>query len=475
MYDLRDPYDDEEERDRIARELMGVSKPGHVPITEERDAPRTGDMPAPAQPRHEPHEHEPANMVDKDGFDWEMVGALLLDLGLNRGRGGGQIVGAYANNREASKRQKQAHKLRLEEIAARKGDRDMEDWRQTDASQRDWEAQGLRQQEINLSKDSFGLRKDTREDKLSPDTDASTTKTELVKRGAAARVRGAEEEKDELAETIAGNVANVATARSKAVTDEARNNPKDLTKAQIADDKRADEAAALRQEMAGVKADLDKEKNARAGEALHLKTKKEFDTAAGHMVQVAAAARKLENIFKGDEDSDRRDKLGQRDYHGIGTYDSMKHRSMRDQGDSDASAELDILRSWVQGPITGAAVGGKDESGRINALAGQATGLDEQSARTAIKALNELARNSLRQHAAGREDAARESLAAHGLDDILGPKAAPQIAPPPPKPTAQPGLGKLTTPMKNNVQLGADPDEDELEKLLGGLGGRRVR
>jgi len=173
------------------------------------------------------------------------------------------------------------------------------------------------------------------------------------------------------------------------------------------------------------------------------------------MIEVAKAARHLQSLFaEAEKAGGPRHMGGGVDYPGIGVIDANKPKGSRSQADEDVASELKILHSFVQGPITGAAVGGKEEQDRIAGLAGDATGWNttEQSARTAIKALADIANSRIQQYGVGREDIAREALRSHGLDDLFpmpGPAAA---ATPQARPAAvDPLAGARELPVTRNV------------------------
>lgn len=380
------------------------------------DFPVTGDQPANdnADPAPElEHAHISAPASSGDGFDWGMLGALVLDAGMNKGRGVGQLIGAYANNREAAARAKEQHKLRLEEIAARKGDTDMADWKAVDASQRDYEGMRLREEAIAATKEGLGIRgkaENRLEDKFGqqqdPDSPLLGAGVEVARRKAEAGVKGREEEKAKLAETIADNVANVATARTKATTEAKNETPPDPTPQQ----KIANKAKEDTRSEAELKA---------------------FNAEVGHYPEVLAAARKLQDIFKTAELKGKKHSLlagGGTDYPGIGMLDSNKLAGGRSMEDERANAQLNILRSFIQQPVTGAAVGGQEESSRIGELAGKTKGwgATEQSSRVAIDELAKLAEARIRQAGSRRAGIARQAMKPHGLDNLF-----PDEAPPP--------------------------------------------
>jgi hypothetical protein len=428
--------DDEEKKRQLLEQLIsqrdGDQQPDVVQLPEVKIG--SGDTPLPPQYDRSPPEPaaEPPALAARDessgrmqnepyiprgksdggdggfaGMDWGTLGALLLDITSNKGRGVGQLVGAYAANKDADERKKQAHQDRLDELEARKADPSY----QLARLQLAQSAQGLRKQGLDQTQDRFAKR----ESDHSPDSDVYQGDVQKAGDKSAASAKGRITEENALKGLAAETAGARTSATTKAGIETTNENPRALTADEQHDNALADRAAARADEAEALKSD-----NAKLKAAADMRgSSDKFLKDAGNMVAVARAARSLQKQFAADDAANRTDSFGKRDYHGIGMWDSLKPESARDQGDQDAAAQLDILRSFIQGPITGAAVGGKDESQRINALAGESKGRTEAGAKTAIDQLANLAYDTLRSHASGREGAARAALQPHGLDDLI--------------------------------------------------------
>jgi hypothetical protein len=374
-----------------------------------------------------------------DGGDWQTLAALVLDAGLNKGRGVGQIAGAYASNQERNAHDKRAHKLKLEEINARKGNQDMADWAAVDRSQRDYEQMRQREEDRNVAIKSLGLREATRDDKLSPDSAFGSTKTELVKRGAAARVEGAETKKDELSDVIEGNAAGVTRARTNAATNAKNENPAEFTKDQVADNTRADRAREAQ------------EKHTEAVEANTRETTLQRDTNSfrdknKRLIQMAQAVQHIDSIL-----SDPKYSKPGADKPGMGMWDSSSWvpNMVRSDDSIRVRDDLATLQEFLQTEVTGAAAPMGQEK-RIQAIAGAKPGATERETMLALEILREHAKAQLRAAGANREGIARTVLGENnGLDKwVYGDDQAP-----PEVRQAQPQRGPVVDPLANSQEL----------------------
>lgn len=333
--------------------------------------------------------------------------ASILDVGFNKGRGLGGIVSATAGEVGKQEAARQAKRQQAREFA-----------RQTMPKPLDPYEQALKAQMLGIHAGNLDARNQqlqntqqrydtTRADKSDPNSAVNTTAVEVGGRKAETNAERRILKQSELSDVAAADKANIAGAqegaRTKAETEELRKNPREITQQQQVENTRAADVR-------------------RTGEI------DRYQKDIGNMVEVAKAARRLQDLFAASPN----------DLPGIGVYDSTKPGFARSAADTDAATQLAQLRSFVQGPITGAATGGPREEKRISELAGDAQGLTEKQAQAAVNNLADIANSRLKSYAVGREDIARQVLQQHGLDDLIGATPAPAASP---MPAVQPGAG----------------------------------
>jgi len=170
------------------------------------------------------------------GMDAQTIFALLLDAGLNRGQGIGQMLGAYAANQEANARERRQHQLRREQIAAQERGRKMDPFRQMlelDKLEARAADRALRDKALAGTQTRFDT---TRADKSDINSAVNQTQLQLAEGRSGANVRGRELEMQELRDVITENAAAEsgarATAATNARTDALRQNPAALTEQQ---------------------------------------------------------------------------------------------------------------------------------------------------------------------------------------------------------------------------------------------------
>lgn len=346
------------------------------------------------------------------------IAALGLDAGFNRGRGAGEIVGAYANNKAAAAAKQ---KDPFEQLVAL--ERLKQGQQRIEGSAED---RGRKDKQLGLQTDKWGQA-------IDPDSAANTSKVETARRRTEATTKEGIETRNELKDTSADTAATIAQAggkaRTDAVTDALRDNPREITaQQQVSND------------LAQTKLDLAAEKETREKNEENVRWSGDFTKKTQDMIKIAQAARKLDEIFGKHGEKDDIPGIGSMESYlpdwALGAGNKLGVYSDDQKKEADEIRTLQAsLRSFEGKEITGAAAGGKEESGRIGRLAGTAGGMDEAQVRGATKQLRQTAEQAIKLAASGRPDLAKQILAESGLDDILG-DGGPAAAAPPKKSAA---------------------------------------
>jgi hypothetical protein len=103
----------------------------------------------------------------------------------------------------------------------------------------------------------------------------------------------------------------------------------------------------------------------------------------------------------------------------------------------------------------------------------------EEEQKSAVNSIAEMLGSQIRGAGKGKEKIARRIAAEYKLDDLfpeLAPDPAASATPAPARADPAAGARELSLPMpKVNTPLTAGPDEEELDKMFGQFGGKRVR
>jgi len=346
--------------------------------------------------------------------------ASLLDIGFNKGRGLAGIVGATAqgvSKQEAARRDaaKQAGELAVSLRGQGRGgmaggDPGFDRWYKERLIARGVDVGDRARDKEQGVDERFRTRLGEQQ---SIDSKTSQTKIGL----AAATTDAREDAKHANIDRTADDAALVSGARSGSSTT-ARNKANETTPPPITPQQRADNDLNERK-FAHQKTRDDELDDLRGQTAALKKTAERRQSSDAYrnkmkdILLIAQAARHLDQMYNGAG--------GSKDKPGIGAWDSIKPGFMRSKADDDAAKELAFLRSYEGKDITGAAAGGKDETQRINELAGSTKGGTEQSSLASIQKILETSRAQLRAGMVGHEDVARDVLAEYGLEDLAGP------------------------------------------------------
>lgn len=356
------------------------------------------------------HEHRSHTAGDID-----TALAMLLDLGANKGRGLGQIVGAYASNRDHEASQDEHFKEQVAFAKAKKKDADPV-------------AEALRTQAVlnAMAGHETTAERETRlaqgqnfnQQKVTPGTDPYKGVIQQKEDLAAAGVKGKTNEEtalaDQIDENARGKAAASAQGSTSATTNELRLNPRDITPEQQA---QLDiETKRLQQSQ---QAHEDAQANAEATRAATAETRRQgelnsFRTQTKDMLSALQKARDLQKQI---------DNAGGKDVPGLDNLDYNLPNAMLSR---DAIHNQEILQQLIN-PETkryfGTAVSANEASARERAYGtGRLSG--EAAREEAIKTIREGLESGVRGAAAGREDAARAVLKEYGLDDLLPAQAA---------------------------------------------------
>jgi hypothetical protein len=480
------PYDpEEEERDRLLRKLLGGDITPPEPDEERAAAANrpsvdmsADQFPTPGRTRTPPPEEVSTvgrdetsprknKMVDKDGFDWQLLAGILLDAGMNKGRGLGQIIGAYATNQKANERAKEQHQLRLDEIAARKGDTAFDHWYKQQliegaADQRD------------ISSGRIADVQGRAEHNWAQNEDPESAKMQAGLQHVIDVANARSDVKHERSDEIASDAAARTAATTKAATDTTNANPKALTEQEKI-------ANAAREESLGMERErLDETKRATAlaedakQRALEDREADAFRNKNKTALVAMQQARKLQQAFKDQPD----------DVRGLGTY--QREAPAWAPGITPEDVYQRQIFAQLTNPaikeISGTAVT-PSEAQRVNKAFGTGTFATEDEQKSAVNTIADMLSSQLKGAGVGREKVARRIAAEYGLEDMY-PEAAPEVAaaalPAPARSNtaANPAAGarELALPMpKVTVKLKPGPDQEELDSLFGKFGGGRLR
>jgi hypothetical protein len=478
MYNQQ-PFDpEEEERDRLLRQLMGGDiSPPEPDVERNKPAPAVemsaDQFPTPGRQRTPPPPEEastmgrdetsPRKMVDKDGFDWQLLAGVLLDAGMNKGRGLGQIVGAYANNQSANKRAKEQHALRLEEIAARKGDTAFDHWYKQQL------VEGAADQRDISSNRNEGVQ-DRAEHNWTQNEDSNSPKMQAGLQHVIDIADARADVKHSRADEVATDTAKRTAATTDAATDALRGNPKAVTEQEKLANAQREESLNLDRQR------LDETKRGReVAEATRAQSleDREADTFRNKNKDALIAmknARLLQDAFKKQPDDVRGFGIYQREapgwFPGINA-DDIHQRQVFNQ----------LINPEVK-DLFGTAVS-KGEEGRVNKAFATGMTATEEEQKSAVNSIAEMLGSQIRGAGKGKEKIARRIAAEYKLDDLfpeLAPDPAASATPAPARADPAAGARELSLPMpKVNTPLTAGPDEEELDKMFGQFGGKRVR
>lgn len=247
----------------------------------------------------------------------------------------------------------------------------------------------------------------------SPDSAKQTTAVEVAKRKAAAGVEGRELEKNELKDLSADTAATISGARTTANTESKNQTPADITPAEQArlelQAQQLEESKRGRAVSEGIRADTERQRQTN-----------DFNDRYGAAIEALSAAKTLEQLI-GDKG----------DIAGVGPV--VSSRFMPDALKSDEAIKEQQAFAAFQNPgflARSGKVVTPAEAPRLEAEFGKLSSTNPEVVRNAVKAISETMRNTLRRAAVGREDIAREVLASQQLDDVLGPVAVADDAPP---------------------------------------------
>lgn len=478
------PFDpEEEERDRLLRQLLGGDITPPEPDAE-RDKPAPAvemsadQFPTPTRQRTPPPSEDVStvgrdetsprkNMVDKDGFDWQLLAGVLLDAGMNKGRGLGQIVGAYANNQSANKRAKEQHALRLEEIAARKGDTAFDHWYKQQL------VEGAADQRDISANRNEGVQ-DRAEHNWTQNEDPKSPKMQAGLQHVIDIADARADVKHSRADEVATDTAKRTTATTDAATDALRENPKAVTEQEKLANAQREESIRIQREG------LEERKRATvAAEGTRAQglEDREADTFRNKNKDALIAmknARMLQGAFKKQPDDVRGFGMYQREapgwFPGI-NEDDIHQRQVFNQ----------LINPEVK-ELFGTAVS-KGEEERVNKAFATGRMATEGEQISAVNSIAEMLGSQIRGAGKGKEKIARRIAAEYGLEDMFPElldaaedQAAGKATPAPARVNPAAGARELALPMpKVNTPLTAGPDEDELDKMFGQFGGKRVR
>lgn len=392
--------------------------------------------------------------------------ALVADFITNHGKGlGGIIAQAEAQKQQWLARQdkhkddalndeyKRAQIEHLNKTGSVAGD-----WKADDNAIR-WAEIEARNRALGQGGERVGLAKDRAAALADPESALLRAKAVTAERVAGAGVRGRETEKHSLNDQIASDAANIATARTSAATDarqdtEASN--ADRTAA-LAAKQAADVVAA--QNKAGIAtpsaAELRGSKAQRDQEANDFRAKTAFDQdAAQQLDRIDTVLKKYSNIA---------------DAPGIGVGQGLVPDAARPALEASGlggnaedalvlSSARDLLSNARQRKESGAA-GPQAEKYRYDMEVGANKNSTPEQVHVGLDAARRLTELSIRTHAAGKEDVAREVLAAGGLDSWLKPDTLPITA------GAVPKVSAVVSQVRDAPMSDEGPSASERESL----------
>lgn len=351
----------------------------------------------------------PARSTNHTAGDIDTVLAMLLDLGANKGRGLGQITGAYVSNQEANDREQRQHEERLALAQAhQKLNQDpLEELLRVNAAERG--IKGLYARDAAAA-GVEGRAEHNWAQNESPESAKQTTAVEVAKRKAAANVEGKTAEESALAADIQRNARGKAGATAEgstqATTNELRANPRAVT-----------EEEKIRNDLAA--AQLEESKRGRAAtEANMAETRRraDADSFRNQTKDMLVALQKARDLQKQIDAAPGK-------VPGLGNAEYNEPNLMLDQ---QAIHNQEILQQLIN-PETkryfGTAVSANEATARARAYGtGRLSG--EAAREEAIKTIREGLESGVRGAAIGHEDVARQILHEYGLADLLDPTGA---------------------------------------------------
>jgi hypothetical protein len=345
--------------------------------------------------------------------------AVITDVLTNGGRGLAGITRNLAGQQQQYKGEqrqkmldqqasdyKQAQIRRLDATAGVNAkDKDWQQWKDTDASQRDYEQMRLRENQLGQGDRRVNLAEDRAAQLQDPESALKRTEVTQAERKAAAGVEGRENQKHEMIGQTAGDARTLVAARTDANLDE-----KHLHAAETTGD------AATRSASVTTARDT---AHAESPTVLADEADK-FAKETDKDIQTARQIDKLDRLLQGYPDG----KLpGVGIYEGSGVAKGVRALSaaagskgaQREQevaldvenGRSQMSDLLQRTRSGAAGPVS--------EKATYDLQTGSSPHATEAEFRAGIRAMREITRGSLAVHGAGKERAAARVLDAAGL------------------------------------------------------------
>lgn len=388
------------------------------------------------------HEHRSHTAGDID-----TALAMLLDLGANKGRGLGQIVGAYASNRDEESKQDEHFKEQVAFAKAKRKDVDPV-------------AELMRQKQLEIGIEGLGARsaheagvegraEHNWAQNESPDAPKQTTAVKVAELKAAAGVKGRENQRAEMLPTIENTEGGITGARTTAGTQSKNDTPPDITPAE-------------REHLDLEKTRLaDQEENTRIQREINERQKKadnvtKYNKELGGAMNTLDAEKTLEELIGTTGDIP-----------GMGPVKTS--RFFPDALLTDKEIKTQQAFAHFRNPEfrkeSGAAVT-PSEAPRLEAEFGRMESTNPEVVRNAVKAIGETMRNQIRSGSIGREELAREILGSRHLDDVLGPAVTPAPADAPS--SARDALPHTKQPVRVYDEKGKLLDEDSVtpEELL---------
>jgi hypothetical protein len=460
MYDINNPYDDEEQR--RALEALGTTGPDDPQAPDDsaaiqalaKESDRTS---MPPQGSRVASQSAPENTPVQQGDDsgpglngW----AVAADLVFNRGRGLGQIISMAEQEKRDYIKAKGAGKDKAAEEALRKRSLDLEG-RRLDLVE---SGQGTRQA-ANASKAEQSDK--DRSAMLARIGEVNPEAADALKDASPQAIRAFMTQLNvdyrhkmapELNQDAADRAQGVAGASTNSTTNALRDNPRAITAEQDVTNKR---------EQAQMDASLEEKALARETRAKQQKIDNvdKYNRELGDVMSIAENAHKLKNIFNAHPD----------DLPGVGAWDARKPDFMKSQDDIDAGNIFAQFANPQFKDIAGRAVTGAEQE-RVLQQVGNLKSTDERTVRSAVDEIEKSMTSRIRGGSVGREDVAREILRQHGLEDLLGAPAATE------QPSAATGVGGGgggdTLPVTNQrardvPKVSAIIDQDDELKKLG--------
>jgi len=351
------------------------------------------------------HEHRSHTAGDID-----TALAMLLDLGANKGRGLGQIVGAYASNRDHEASQDEHFKEQVAFAKAKRKDADpVAEALRTQAvmnAMGGHETQEERERRL-AGKDAYARAKET---PGTPEADAVVKHAYDLSRG---RKGGLLDEEYDQADRSAEVGAKKAAASTTASTTAKNETPPDITPQQQAELDREDLRIAQAKQ-----AHEDAQMNAEATRAATAETHRQgelnsFRTQTKDMLTALQKARDLQKQIDAAPGN----------VPGLSNWQYNEPNLMLDP---QAIHNQEILQQLIN-PETkryfGTAVSANEATARERAYGtGRLSG--EAAREEAIKTIREGLESGVRGAGVGREDVARQVLKEYGLDDLMPAQAA---------------------------------------------------